>query len=242
MRKKKGIGGHQKTVGDTQTWLTPPHILRALGPFDLDPCAAVYQPWKTARKHYTEKDDGLSLPWEGRVWLNPPYNRYLIGQWLQRLADHGNGIALVFARTETAVFQQYVFSRADSILFLRNRLTFYTEAGVPGSFNGGAPSCLIAYGEENVSSLQDCGLEGKHLLVNRVPVIVVGVSPSWKSVIAIALVRLGKRAPVKAVYEMVETIAPDKTKKNRHYREKVRQQLRYHFVRVAKGEYVYEHS
>lgn len=39
--------------GGTQVWLTPLPLLRALGPFDLDPCAcAEPRPWPTAALHY----------------------------------------------------------------------------------------------------------------------------------------------------------------------------------------------
>ena len=40
--------------------------------FDLDPCAApAPQPWPTARTMFTEAmGDGLSIDWDGRVWLN----------------------------------------------------------------------------------------------------------------------------------------------------------------------------
>lgn len=48
-------------------WLTPPEILRALGPFDLDPAAPIVRPWDMAARHYTKIDDGMSQPWEGRV-------------------------------------------------------------------------------------------------------------------------------------------------------------------------------
>jgi hypothetical protein len=42
---KTGIGSHTRAFrGKTDCWLTPPEIIRALGPFDLDPCAAPSQP------------------------------------------------------------------------------------------------------------------------------------------------------------------------------------------------------
>ncbi len=57
----KGMGGHQRAyTGFTNEWLTPPEIIAALGPFDLDPCAPASQPWPTATKVYTEADDGLT--------------------------------------------------------------------------------------------------------------------------------------------------------------------------------------
>lgn len=53
-------------------WLTPPEIITALGPFDLDPCSPVNRPWATANNHYTILDDGYNKKWFGRVWCNPP--------------------------------------------------------------------------------------------------------------------------------------------------------------------------
>jgi len=72
-----GIGSHTlPNNGAFDTWLTPPAILAELGTFDLDPCAAPSpRPWATATRHIESPDDGLVLPWEGRVWLNPPYGR-----------------------------------------------------------------------------------------------------------------------------------------------------------------------
>jgi hypothetical protein len=85
-------------------WLTPKYITDTLGPFDLDPCSpGDRRPWDTATYHLDESDNGLAAPWFGKVWCNPPYGRETF-KWLSKLADHGNGIALVFARTETAGF------------------------------------------------------------------------------------------------------------------------------------------
>jgi len=151
---------HERLPTGKCEWLTPPHVLRPLGEFDLDPCAAVRRPWPTARHHLTIQEDGLARPWFGRVWLNPPYGRET-GRWLARLADHGNGIALVFARTETRMFFEHVWKKAAAILFLRGRLTFYNEDGTRPSNSGGAPSCLIAYGRHNAAALAACGLSGK---------------------------------------------------------------------------------
>jgi hypothetical protein len=98
--------------------------------------------------------------WIGRVWLNPPYGRET-GNWLAKLADHGNGIALIFARTETEMFFEQVWERADALLFLRGRLHFYHVDGTKAAANAGAPSVLIAYGENNVNSLWDVRHKGK---------------------------------------------------------------------------------
>lgn len=124
-------------------WLTPPEIVQALGPFDLDPCSPINRPWDTAKEHYTKEDDGLTKAWRGRVWLNPPYGKHTY-TWLNKLAEHGYGIALVFARTETKGFHEAVWKKADSVFFFKGRLKFRTVTGNIRS-TANAPSCLISY-------------------------------------------------------------------------------------------------
>ena len=155
-----GIGSHQKTKGVTDNWLTPPDIVEQLGPFDLDPCANARQPWDTAQHHYTVWDDGLRQRWFGRVWLNPPYSN--IKQWMAQMAEHNNGIALVFARTETAFWFDYIWTRATAICFLRGRLYFHYPDGSRAKANAGGPHALVAYGDENALAFdEDPGIAGK---------------------------------------------------------------------------------
>ncbi|WP_280471168.1 DNA N-6-adenine-methyltransferase [Nocardia cyriacigeorgica] len=158
-----GIGAHESARSGSNVWLTPPGIIHALGTFDLDPCAAVDRPWDTAREHITPPDDGLAAPWRGRVWLNAPYTG--LGRWLDKLADHGNGTALVFARTETRWFIDHVWARASAVLFLHGRLHFHLPDGSRARGNAGAPSCLVAYGHDAAQLLAASGLDG--VLVNR---------------------------------------------------------------------------
>ncbi len=157
--RNTGMGGHQGPM-EKDEWLTPPAILAALGTFDLDPCAPIERPWPTAAKHYTVHDEGLSLPWEGRVWLNPPYGPHT-GTWLERLREHGDGIALIFARTETEVWFSHIWGKADAVLFVQGRLHFHHVTGKRAAHNAGAPSALVAYGEGNASILKRCGIAGR---------------------------------------------------------------------------------
>jgi len=159
---RKGIGSHQSARMNTDEWLTPPFIIEQLGHFDLDPCAPINRPWNTASTHYTIDDNGLSKPWTGRVWCNPPYGLAATA-WLKKLAEHGNGIALIFARTETAMFFNYVWDRADSILFIKGRLYFHYPSGERASANSGAPSVLVAYGDLNTNKLKGSKIEGQFL-------------------------------------------------------------------------------
>ena len=156
----KGIGGHHRPYeGRSDDWITPPAILEALGPFDLDPCACDPQPWRTAATMWTAAADGLAHQWFGRVWLNPPYGPRAAA-WLDRLAKHGNGVALVFARTETAAFFAHVWPTAAALLFVRGRLHFHKPDGARAKQNSGGPSVLIAYGENNAAALAACGIPG----------------------------------------------------------------------------------
>lgn len=148
-RKRRGMGGHQSRRAETETWLTPPWLLDALGHFDLDPCAAPEpRPWPTAEFHYTEADDGLNRAWPANamVWCNPPYGD-AVGAWLARCRAHpGPALALVFARTETAWFHEHVWNAAAAVLFLEGRLHFHHPDGRRAAHNAGAPSCIVAYG------------------------------------------------------------------------------------------------
>lgn len=235
--RNTGIGGHQKTVGDTQVWLTPPEIISSLGEFDLDPCSPINRPWDTAKHHYTEVDNGLEQPWFGRVWHNPPYDQYVISKWLGKMAKHANGITLMFARTETKYFQNWVFPYAMSMLFIKGRLHFHRENGERAKTNSGAPSVLISYSEFDADAISDSGIEGKHVLVNAIPVITVTQSPDWRSVVSISLINLNNEASLSEIYKMVERVAPDKVAKNKHYKEKIRQKLQLHFKRTGRGQY-----
>jgi hypothetical protein len=151
------LGSHQKTVGNSQTWITPKWIIDALGPFDLDPAAASPRPWNCATKNYDR--NGLMVPWIGRVWLNPPFDRYEVGKWISRLAEHGQGTALLHARTEAEWFEP-VWRKARAILFLADRLYFHYPDGKRAQANSGAPACLIAFGAWDVNKLVGSRIAG----------------------------------------------------------------------------------
>jgi hypothetical protein len=89
--------------------LTPLDLIAKLGVFDLDPCG--YPGHATARHVVTLPTNGLHEKWVGRVWLNPPYSNPT--PWLEKMADHSNGIAMVLASTDTAWFHDFVVPFAE---------------------------------------------------------------------------------------------------------------------------------
>ncbi len=142
----------------TQTWITPPEIIEKLGGKDvfyLDPCGFKTPEGKilveTAQNYYFESDNGLNKEWQGNIWLNPPYNTR--DEWLGKIAKHGQGIVLIFVRSETRSFQKYV-KNATGINLMAKRQRFIMENG---NRQGGAnaPSCLIAFGEENYQKIKN---------------------------------------------------------------------------------------
>jgi hypothetical protein len=150
------LSSHQKNGGHDE-WLTPPEIVKALGEFDLDPCSPVVRPWDTAAKHFNVHDDGLTQDWTGRVWLNPPFGREAV-KWLRKMAEHGNGVALIPARTETAMFYECVWNVAQAVCFMKGRPHFHCVDGKRAAANSGAPICFVAYGWQNAHALVDSGL------------------------------------------------------------------------------------
>lgn len=146
-------------------WYTPQWLIEALGPFDLDPCSPAVRPFDTAALHYTREDDGLARDWgEGLVWLNPPYSRHLLRQFVEKLARHDNGIALLINRQDNLLFQEVIFPTAASMLFMRHRIRFINPDGRTG--NPPTGHCLVAFGGLADRRLRDCHIEGKYVRLN----------------------------------------------------------------------------
>lgn len=155
------LGSHQKTVGASQSWITPQWLIHALGTFDLDPCAANPRPWDCALMNFDESVGGLTQVWpqNWRVYLNPPFDRYEVGKWIKKLAEHNYGTALLHVRTEAAWFEP-VWQRASAILFLADRLYFHYPDGRRAEANSGAPACLCAFGLFDAQKLKNSGIHG----------------------------------------------------------------------------------
>lgn len=151
----------EKSKNTTVEWLTPPELVKKLGDFDLDPCTPINAPFRHAKVNFSVVDDGLSKDWFGRVYLNPPYGKGM-ELWIEKLKIHGNGICLIFARTETKCFFAHIWNDADAVLFVKGRIKFFNlkgeQVGTPG-----APSIFIAYGKENAKALEESNIEGKFI-------------------------------------------------------------------------------
>lgn len=143
---------------ETDEWYTPPEIFDALRmEFDLDPCSPGPQHWVPAERVYTKADDGLTKPWLGSVFVNPPFGkRHGQVPWLKKFLSHGNGIAIVRAYTSADWFHD-VATLADAMLFPRGKTKFVRPDGSRGT----SPSTgvvMLAMGWPATERLRQSGL------------------------------------------------------------------------------------
>lgn len=111
----------------TDLWETPQDFFDRLNEefhFDLDVCALPEN--AKCERYFTPEMDGLSQPWKGVCWCNPPYGRE-IGAWVQKAsyeATVGQTVVMLLpARTDTRWFHDWIYGKAE-IFFIRGRLKF----------------------------------------------------------------------------------------------------------------------
>lgn len=171
-----------KTTG-SEEWYTPKPIVDALGPFDLDPCAPMPgdRPYTIASTVFTKVDNGLAQTWQVDhfVWCNPPYGD-VGGEFMDKLAAHpAGGIALVFVRTDTR-WAQRALAQSSAVLYLAGRISFWDKTGKPGAGTAGAPSMLLAFGDEAVRRLEKALIAGNlkgQLMKSYKPRVAEAVAP-----------------------------------------------------------------
>lgn len=141
-------------MASSDEWYTPPEIVESLGAFDLDPATSPLAP-KHAKRRFFAADDGLSKKWTGRVWLNPPFSD--ARPWIDRLREHGNGIALVFARTDAKWFIEAI-SNAGFVFMMLGRVRFLRPERTPSRCPLGC--VLIPFGAANIDAIKRSGIRG----------------------------------------------------------------------------------
>lgn len=147
-------GFHEPSVGETDEWYTPPEIFKALGLwFDLDPCSPGAGHWVPCSRFYTKRDDGLTQPWFGLVFMNPPFGaRNAHVPWLEKFLKHSAGIAIVRAYTSAGWFHQHAV-KAHAMCFPRGKTKFVRADGSIGRAPGHGVA-LLAMGEKSVAALE----------------------------------------------------------------------------------------
>jgi hypothetical protein len=98
---------------------------------DLDPASSdIAQTVVQATQYFTLQTDGLKQPWKGRLWLNPPYHKDLVGKFMHKLmdaiksSDVTAAITLTNNVTDVSWFHEAV-SACDAIGFTVGRIRFW---------------------------------------------------------------------------------------------------------------------
>jgi hypothetical protein len=131
-------------------YYTPRWVFDRMGiRFDLDVCAPPGGvEWVPATRYYDQAADGLAAPWEGRVWMNPPYSGPT--PWVRRFIEHRHGVCLVpFAKS--AWFDD-LWTAADAIV---------APGVIASRFVGGPifmPVMVAAFGDECVEAIGRLGV------------------------------------------------------------------------------------
>ena len=114
----------------TDLWETPQNLFDELDKefnFDIDVCATPEN--AKCKNYYTQEQNGLSQPWLGTVWCNPPYGRQ-ISFWVEKAwhstkNKNSTVVMLLPARTDTRWFHDYIYKKENvEIRFLKGRLKF----------------------------------------------------------------------------------------------------------------------
>lgn len=140
-----------ESSGKSDEWYTPKYVFDALGcTFDTDAAAPRGGAPLVPARSWRAK--GSESPWEGFVWLNPPFGgRNGLVPWLDKFFTHGNGIALVPDRT-SAPWWQAAAKNADAVLFVDGKIRFLRPDGTEGKSPSNGTT-LFAAGYSAVEAL-----------------------------------------------------------------------------------------
>ena len=131
---REGKRPHVANNSGNMEWYTPPEIIErarlVMGVIDCDP-ASTAQANEIIRADcfYTIEDDGITKPWNGCVWLNPPYGQPEIAQFAEAVVaknaarEFDQACVLVNNATETNWFQS-MLRDCTAVCFLKGRVKF----------------------------------------------------------------------------------------------------------------------
>lgn len=157
-----GITVHKDRQSDGgDEYATPPSVWRplsrAVGGFNLDPASGA-EGTPIADTRYTRDDNGLTMPWFGDVWLNPPFgDAPSTGpskreRWLQKARQEAQRdtvrtvSVLLPVDSSTRWFHEHVVEAPLLCLMGPGRLEFEGEKAEETG-NTSFATCIAVYGD-----------------------------------------------------------------------------------------------
>lgn len=132
---------------DSDSWYTPTWLIEAardvMGGIGLDPasCARANKTVK-ASHFYTKEDDALTKDWRGNVWLNPPYSKPLIDQFVNHLIQEWDSglvpqVCILTRNATETKWCQSLLRRCDRFCLLDKRVSFWCPGKPIGTDKSG---------------------------------------------------------------------------------------------------------
>ena len=154
---KRGAADEVDDRGTDQAFFDS--LSERFGCFDWDVAASAHN--AKCKDYYTKAVDGLTAPWCGKVWCNPPYSnirdwvRKAWVEWGSERPDRPELIVMLLPanRTEQAWWQDFVEPYRDRpgswlrVEFLRGRMRFDRPGWTPGPKGDRPPfgCCLLIW-------------------------------------------------------------------------------------------------
>lgn len=139
---------------------TPEWVYKALGPFDLDPCAGENTRIAEINLWDGRCENGLTKDWLGGqfVWCNPPYSQKEL--WIEKMIDHGHGILILPERGSAPWFGPLARS-CRNYFVMGKKINF-----IGGSSSNPLGSILFPFGHEAIDRIVFSNLPGHMNHVN----------------------------------------------------------------------------
>jgi hypothetical protein len=141
-------------IQTTDDYWTPSWVFEAMAlTFDMDVCGPPGGiSWIPAARTITMAEDGLSVPWDGRVWMNTPFSS--AGPWVERFIHHRNGVALL--RVAKSAWFHPIWEEADGIVLKGTDLSTFVSSNLRADIY--QTCCLVAFGPECVEAIARIGV------------------------------------------------------------------------------------
>lgn len=164
---------HYEAPGKSDEWYTPKYVFDALGcEFYMDVACPEDRTYVSTPAIKFLTSGSLETGWEGFVWMNPPFGKDKM-QWIQKIIDHKNGIALLPDRS-SSTWWQYAASHSECILQVNTRIRFIAPDSSRGNNISGVGTTLFAFGEEAVQTLLNGQKKGLGILFRKITALSTG--------------------------------------------------------------------